>query len=78
MRVITKHIFSFFAFASVIFMLVFLMPAISFGYVGPGLGAGTVGVVLGAIASVFLALFAVIWYPIKRLIKKIRGTKKAK
>lgn len=59
-------------------MLVFLMPAVSFSYVGPGLGAGTVGVVLGAIASVFLALFAVIWYPIKRLIKKIRGTKKAR
>jgi len=73
-----KYICSFFAPASVIFILVFLMPTISFGYVGPGLGAGTVGVVLGAIVSVFLALFAVIWYPIKRLIKKIRGIKNAK
>jgi O-antigen/teichoic acid export membrane protein len=39
-------------------------------YVGPGLGAGTLGVVVGLIASVFVALFAVIWYPIKRLLKK--------
>jgi len=77
MRTVTKYIFSFLVPASAGFILVFLMPAISFGYVGPGLGAGTVGVVLGAIVSVFLALFAVIWYPIKRLIKKIRGTKKA-
>jgi len=76
MRVVTKYIFSYFARASVIFMLVFLIPAISFGYVGPGLGAGTIGVILGAIIAVFLALFAVIWYPIKRLIKKIRGPKK--
>ena len=78
MRIVTKYIFSFFVPASLIFILVFLMPAISFSYVGPGLGAGTVGVVLGAIVSVFLALFAVIWYPIKRLIRKIRGTKKAR
>jgi hypothetical protein len=78
MRIVTKDMFSFLVPASVVFMIVFLMPAVSFGYVGPGLGAGTVGVVLGAIASVFLALFAVIWYPIKRLIKKIRGTKKAR
>lgn len=39
-------------------------------YVGPGLGAGTLGVVIGLIASVFVALFALLWYPIKRLLKK--------
>lgn len=39
-------------------------------YIGPGLGAGTIGVILGVVGSVFLALFAVVWYPLKRLIKK--------
>jgi len=39
-------------------------------YVGPGLGAGTIGVVIGLIASVFVALFALLWYPLKRLLKK--------
>ena len=75
MRFLNKNIFSFFSPASLIFMLVFLIPTISFAYVGPGLGAGTIGVILGAIAAVFLALFAVIWYPIKRLIKKKRSPK---
>jgi len=36
-------------------------------YIGPGMGAGTLGVLLGLIGSVFLALFAFFWYPIKRL-----------
>jgi len=42
-------------------------------YIGPGLGAGAVGVVVGIITSVFLALFAVLWYPIKRLFKGKRS-----
>jgi Flp pilus assembly protein TadB len=41
-------------------------------YVGPGLGLGTLVVILGVIGSVFLALFGVIWYPIKRMLKKRR------
>lgn len=39
-------------------------------YIGPGLGAGTIGVVIGVIGSIFLALFAVLYYPIKRALKK--------
>jgi hypothetical protein len=44
-------------------------------YVGPGLGAGTVAVVLGLLGSVFLALLAFIWYPFKRLIQKIKSSR---
>lgn len=75
MRFLDKNIFSFLDTSSLIFVLLFFIPTTSFGYVGPGLGAGTIGVILGAIAAVFLALFAVIWYPIKRLIKKKRSPK---
>jgi hypothetical protein len=39
-------------------------------YVGPGLGAGTLGVVLGLLGSILIALFAFFWYPIKRIFKK--------
>lgn len=41
-------------------------------YVGPGLGAGAIGVVLGLIGSIFIALFAILWYPLKRLLQKIK------
>lgn len=42
-------------------------------YIGPGMGAGAVAVVFGVIGSIFLAIFAVLYYPIKRMIKN-RGT----
>lgn len=46
------------------------VPAQAFAYIGPGLGAGAVGAVLGVLGSIFLGLFAILWYPIKRLMKK--------
>lgn len=47
-----------------------LCPESALAYIGPGVGAGAIGAVLGVIGSIFLALFAVIWYPIKRLLKR--------
>jgi hypothetical protein len=44
-------------------------------YVGPGVGAGTIAVVLGILSSIFLAFVGIIWYPIKRLIRGIKATK---
>lgn len=39
-------------------------------YVGPGLGAGTIGVVLGILGAIFVALFGILYYPVKRRLKK--------
>ncbi|MCP4598047.1 hypothetical protein [Neptuniibacter sp.] len=39
-------------------------------YLGPGMGAGAFGVFLGIIASLFIAIFAIVWYPLKRYLKK--------
>lgn len=39
-------------------------------YIGPGMGTGVIAVVLGVLCAIFLALFAILWYPIKRLFKK--------
>jgi hypothetical protein len=44
-------------------------------YLGPGLGGGVITAVLGFLASIFLALFAIIWYPIKKLIEKLKNKK---
>jgi hypothetical protein len=46
-----------------------------YAYIGPGLGAGTIGAVLGLIASVLLAIVAVVWYPFKRFLKMIQRKK---
>ena len=46
-------------------------------YVGPGLGLGALGVVLGMLLSIGLAILAVFWYPLKRVLRKFgtRGEK---
>jgi hypothetical protein len=54
---------------AILILLFGLLPNVSHAYIGPGLGAGTIGVILGVLVSVLLALFAIFWYPIKRLFK---------
>ena len=54
----------------------YLTPA--YAYLGPGLGTGALAVILGIIGSVLLALFAIFWYPIKKLFKKNTGANKEK
>jgi hypothetical protein len=41
-------------------------------YVGPGLGTGVVATVLGILTSIILVLIAIIWYPLKRLYRRVR------
>lgn len=39
-------------------------------YIGPGVGAGTLAIVFGILSSIFLAFVGIVWYPIKRLVKR--------
>ena len=48
------------------------LPGLAHAYIGPGLGAGAIAAALGVIGSILLALFAVVYYPIKRMRKKRR------
>lgn len=47
-----------------------LTPTFAQAYIGPGVGVGAITAALGVVGSIFLALFAVIYYPIKRMLKK--------
>jgi len=50
---------------------VLLMFAVSANaYIGPGMGGGVIAAILGILGSVLLAFFAVLYYPIKRMLKK--------
>ena len=53
-----------------------LVPTHSHAYIGSGLGAGTIAVIIGFLAVVGLALFVIIWYPIKRIFKKRKPREK--
>lgn len=60
-----------------VFLLAILAALPAQAYIGPGAGAGAVAVVLGVIASIFLALVAIVWYPLKRLIKRLKSSSKS-
>jgi hypothetical protein len=59
-------------------LIVLAVPATAFAYVGPGLGAGTLAVVLGVIGSILLAVFALVWYPLKRLFNRRKPPTRAR
>ena len=40
-----------------------------FAYVGPGMGGGVIAAVLGVVGAILLALFGILYYPIKRMLK---------
>lgn len=42
-------------------------------YIGPGLGAGTIALVLIVLLLVVVSLLIVIWTPIKKLLRKIKN-----
>ncbi|MFS2109665.1 hypothetical protein ACCC88_08260 [Sphingomonas sp. Sphisp140] len=48
-------------------------PIAAQAYTGPGLGLGAVGVAFGLIGSILLAIVSVVWYPVKRLVRRLRG-----
>jgi len=43
-------------------------------YVGPGLGLGVIGTILGILVAIIMAIVGVFWYPIKRFFKKDDGS----
>lgn len=54
------------------------LPLTAQAYIGPGVGTGTLAVVLGILSSIFFAFVGIVWYPIKRLIKGRKATKAKK
>lgn len=47
-----------------------LYPLAADAYIGPGVGAGAFAAVVGVLGSIFLGLFAIIYYPVKRMLKR--------
>jgi membrane protein implicated in regulation of membrane protease activity len=47
----------------------------AYAYIGPGMGAGAIAAALGLLGAIFLAIFGVLYYPIKRFLKKRKSDK---
>ena len=53
----------------------FLISMPSYAYLGPGLGGGAIAAVIGFFAAIFLALWGILYYPIKRAFKNKKEKK---
>ena len=57
----------------IFFLFVLLVPLSAFAYLGPGAGLSALGSVLAFIGLILLLLLGFFWYPLKKLMKKIRS-----
>ena len=53
----------------------FFYSSAAFAYLGPGVGGGVIAATIGIIVAIFAALFGLIWFPVKRLLKKRKERK---
>lgn len=60
------------------FFLVIFINTTANAYIGPGMGLGAIITILGIIGAIILSIVAIIYYPIKRLIIKIKNKKNIK
>jgi hypothetical protein len=51
-----------------------LLPATTFAYVGPGAGLTAIGTILALISAVLLSIIGFVWYPIKRILRKLKSS----
>ena len=56
-----------------VLVLVWLLPEPPVGYIGPGAGLAAIGTLLAVFAGMIVAVFGFVWYPIKRLRRKMKA-----
>jgi len=59
--------------AAVTLLALIAPPALA--YTGPGLGLGAIGTALGVVLALVLMLISIVWYPFKRLLRRMRADK---
>ena len=59
-------------------MFIFHLLEPVFIYIGPGMGGGAIAALFGLIAAFFIGLWGILYYPIKRKLKKMKSKKSKK
>ena len=49
-----------------------------YAYIGPGMSGGLLAATVGIVVAIFAAIFGILWFPIKRFLKKRKNTKQEK
>jgi len=59
-------------------LLSFALASPAHAYLGPGSGLSALGAGLTLLGALFAALFGFVWYPAKRLLRRLRSTDPAR
>ena len=62
---------------SFLFLSLFLISLPSYAYIGPGMGGGVIAAIIGFFVAILLALWGILYYPIKRALKNRKDKKMA-
>ena len=58
-----------------IFISVIFFIENAFAYIGPGMGGGILAATIGIVVAILATFFALLWFPIKRMIGKFKKKK---
>lgn len=56
-------------------VVLFLISMPSYAYIGPGMGGGVIAAIIGFFAAILLGLWGILYYPIKRSLKRRKDKK---
>lgn len=56
---------------------VVFLPEAGHAYIGPGAGLSAIGTLLALIATVVVAVFGFVWFPVKRMLRNLKKAKPA-
>lgn len=56
-------------------LILAVTPAPALAYMGPGIGLGAITTSLGIVGAILLGLVSILWYPLKRTIRRLRAAK---
>jgi len=59
-----------------LFVLIYLISLPIYAYIGPGMSGGLIAAVIGFFAAILLGIWGILYYPIKRALKKRKDKKK--
>lgn len=49
-----------------------ILPCCVWAYIGPGAGISAIGTVIAFVGAILLAIVGFVWYPVKRLLAKMK------
>lgn len=64
--------------AALTLLLGLVLPRLAIAYIGPGAGLTAIGTFLALVAGLLVAIVGFVWYPIKRLIRRLNTVRMRK